>query len=132
VSGLAALVRGTPLRLTRCRRGPDLGPHGRSRARIPANHSAGAGIDLLDGYLAQIAGGLDARVLHLLRADPVNEQAMSLFTHEPEVPHRFLNPWIIRVAEVVEHHKGPLSERRTPRFNLIYGAFPVVGAIDVE
>ncbi|MFZ2114011.1 MAG: hypothetical protein WAU77_09800 [Solirubrobacteraceae bacterium] len=62
----------------------------------------------------------------------MNEQAMSLFTYESQVLHRFLNPWIIRVAKVIEHHEGPLSEHWTPRFNLIYGAFPVVCAIDVQ
>jgi hypothetical protein len=62
----------------------------------------------------------------LLSADSVNEQAASLFTDEAQVPHRFLDPWIIRVGEVVEHDEGPLSERWTPRFHLTYDVFSVV------
>lgn len=68
----------------------------------------------------------------VLSADPVKEQAASLFTGEPQVLHSRLNPWIIGVGVVVEHHEGSLSECWAPRFYLSYGVLPLVGAIDVQ
>jgi hypothetical protein len=61
-----------------------------------------------------------------LSTDRVNEQAASLLTHKFQVPYRLLNPWIIRVGEVVEHHNGPVSEHRAPGFYLTYGVVPGV------
>lgn len=68
----------------------------------------------------------------LLGADAVNEQASLPFTYEFEGGYGFLNPWIVRVGVVVEHHDGALAEHRTPGFDLTYGVIPSVGAIDVQ
>lgn len=62
----------------------------------------------------------------LLSADLVNEEATLLYTLEPKIPHGLLNPWILRVTEIVEHHNGALFEGGTPRLYLAYGVFPVV------
>lgn len=62
----------------------------------------------------------------LLNADPVHEEATSLFTLELKMPYGLLNPWIFRVTEIVKHHEGTLFEGRTPRLHLTYGVFPVV------
>ncbi len=56
----------------------------------------------------------------------MNEEATSLFTLETKVPYGLLNPWILRVTEIVKHHKGTLFEGRTPCLYLTYGVFPVV------
>ncbi|HEY3866379.1 MAG TPA: hypothetical protein VGL54_09880 [Solirubrobacteraceae bacterium] len=56
----------------------------------------------------------------------MNEETTSLFSLEPKMPQGFLNPWILRVTKIVEHHKGAFFEGRTPRLYLAYGVFPAV------
>lgn len=56
----------------------------------------------------------------------MNKEATLLFTLELKVPHSLLNTRILRVTEIIKHHKGALFEGRTPRLYLTYGVIPVV------
>ncbi|MGC2375490.1 MAG: hypothetical protein WA484_16620 [Solirubrobacteraceae bacterium] len=62
----------------------------------------------------------------------MKEQPVALLTLKPQAPHRFLNPRILWMGEVIEHNEGAISEHRPPHLHLTHGVVPVVRAVDVQ
>jgi len=56
----------------------------------------------------------------------MHEETTPLVTLEPKLPHGLLDTRILRVTEIVKHHKGALFENGTPCLYLTYCVFPIV------